>query len=290
MPIIRQGDCALALRPDLGGAIASLRYRDRDILRPTPDSASGSLETACFPMVPYANRIANGTFTFAGKSIRLPPNMGDHPHSLHGVGWLSAWTVTSLEADRATLAHWHDADARWPWDYVAYQSFHMLPDGLDARLEVVNRDVRAMPAGLGFHPYFRAPPGTLLRFASRWMWQCDDTQLPTRAGKADHLADWEAGASCRQLHLIDHCYAGWKQVVVLHLDTDDIVLTATGAHSLHVHLPVGGEIVGLEPVTHMPDALNRREGEAVTGMRVLQPAQSLDLSMRIQLRSDRSAA
>lgn len=282
--LLRRGDWVLALRPDLGGAVSRLRHRGRDILRPTPDDAGDVLDTACFPLVPYANRIAHGTFDFDGERIRLPLNFGDHPHSLHGVGWRSAWTIDSIDADHAELAHRHPGNADWPWAYRARQLFRLRDDGLEVELELTNLDGRAMPGGIGLHPYVVAAPGALLRFASSRIWQSDDRQLPTHADRPDLLADWESGAPCRQDRLIDHCYSGWTGGAVIAAPSGDIVLTASGAHALHVHIPPGRGVVGLEPVSHIPDALNRPESDAVTGLRILGPGQSMRLTMRIALR------
>ena len=58
------GDLTLELLPDLGAAVATLRYQGRDVLRPTPRGANDPFETAAFVLVPYANRIAGGRFQF----------------------------------------------------------------------------------------------------------------------------------------------------------------------------------------------------------------------------------
>jgi len=62
------GDWICELRPGLGGAITSLGLGGGPVLRPTPETASAILETACFPLVPYANRIADAGFQFQGRA------------------------------------------------------------------------------------------------------------------------------------------------------------------------------------------------------------------------------
>ena len=138
-----------------------------------------------------------------------------------------------------------------------------------------------MPAGLGLHPYFVAGPDSRLRFSSLWLWQCDGDQLPTHRDDPARLADWEAGASGRQPRLIDHCYTGWRGNAVLSAPAGEIILAARGAHSIHIHIPPGAGIIGLEPVTQVPDAVNRPESATETGLRILDPGQSLSLSMSI---------
>src|ERR1700743_1048408 len=115
---LRHGGAVLDLAPEGGGAVARFCVDGIDVLRRAPPDTRDVLEAACFPLVPFANRIAHGTFTFAGETVRLPRNFGDHPHALHGQGWQSGWEVRGATADTALLRYEHTADA-WPWDYTA---------------------------------------------------------------------------------------------------------------------------------------------------------------------------
>ncbi len=100
-----------------------------DWLRPAGPAALAQGDprgTACFPLVPYSNRIRDGRFVFEGREIRLPRNFGDHPHSIHGHGWQAPWRVAEAAADAAVMEYRHRADA-WPFDYDARQ--HVRLDG-----------------------------------------------------------------------------------------------------------------------------------------------------------------
>ena len=76
-----------------------------DLLRRAPDGADDPLAMASFPLVPYANRIAQGRFAFDGADHQLPRNFGDHPHSIHGFGWQASWTAKATGADHVLLVH-----------------------------------------------------------------------------------------------------------------------------------------------------------------------------------------
>ena len=71
MIVLAASDWTTVLRPELGGSVASLTWKGRDVLRPTPAEATDPLQTACFPLVPYANRIAGGRFAFGGREAVL---------------------------------------------------------------------------------------------------------------------------------------------------------------------------------------------------------------------------
>ena len=74
---------------------------------------------ACFPLVPYSNRIRGGRFEFAGRTVQLPSRPED-PHHEHGHGWRHPWTVVRHEASTIVLRYRHAADS-WPWSYEAEQ-------------------------------------------------------------------------------------------------------------------------------------------------------------------------
>src|SRR5262249_15294953 len=161
MLALRSGGAVLDLLPEIGGAIARFAVDGIDVLRPAPPDTRDVLQTGCFPLVPFANRIAHGVFTFARETVRLPPNFGDHPHPLHGQGWHGAWTVRARSPDKAVLAFDHPAGA-WPWRYEAEQTFTLMRDSLRIELAVTNHDLRIMPLSIGFHPYFPRTPGTVI--------------------------------------------------------------------------------------------------------------------------------
>jgi aldose 1-epimerase len=268
---------SLELLPALGGAIGRLRHAGHDILRPTAPGAKDPLEAACFPLVPYANRIAGGRFAFEGRQYQLPLNFGDHPHSLHGIGWQSAWQVASCGDDGVVLGHEHAGDAGWPWAYRAEQRLTLAPGALRARLSLTNLAQCPAPAGLGFHPYFPAGASTRLTFTAARLWEVDATILPTIAAAADHLGDWSIGDAVSGDRLIDNSYEGWDGIAVVEQVYSRCRMTATGATALHLYRPPGLPFFCIEPVDHLPDAINR------VGMPVLSPGATRTLEMTLNV-------
>src|SRR5882757_4388990 len=66
--------------PELGGALAAFESLDepdgpRALFRPTPVAASYTpLQLSSWPLLPYANRIRDGRFSYAGRAHLLPRN------------------------------------------------------------------------------------------------------------------------------------------------------------------------------------------------------------------------
>lgn len=239
---------------------------------------------ASFPLVPYANRIADGRFAVNGTHYQLPLNFGDHPHSIHGFGWQTNWTAKATSAASAELVQAHDGDAGWPWPYRAGQQVTLTPSALSMSLSVENVGDRPMPLGLGFHPYFATDAATTLRFDARSLWLSTPDMLPEREVPADALGDWSLPAIVRGDRLIDNVYGGWSgSAIVTRGDGLRLNLTAIGADWLHVYRPPNSADFCLEPVSHMPDAINRG------GMATVAPGAVAQLSMTIAIdRIDRT--
>ena len=66
------GTLSLGIRPEIGGSISHFRQGAADILRPAPPDSRQPLDMACFPLVPFANRIAGGRFRFENHDVALP--------------------------------------------------------------------------------------------------------------------------------------------------------------------------------------------------------------------------
>ncbi|MDP1026736.1 aldose 1-epimerase [Sphingomonas sp. KR1UV-12] len=269
------GEWTMELRPEAGGAITALRRRGIDILRSTAEEASDPFAFAHFALVPYANRIADGRFAFDGRAVRLAPNHPRQAHPLHGVGWLVPWQVAASGPASVTLLHTHDGNAAWPWRYEAVQRISLDAAGLTATLTVSNRDDRAMPVSLGFHPYFARSGVRSLAFGAEGVWLADAAMLPTVMAPADALGDWSQGAALERSDLVDHCYTGWNGTVRIGREDGDVVVRGSGTRLLHLYVPPGEDHFCVEPVTAMPDAINRGVGE------VLAPAEARTIAMTI---------
>ena len=275
------GDWSLALRPDLGAAVTHLTWRGEDILRAAPDGVTHPLDTGSFPLVPYANRIDRGTFTFAGREVVLPPTAGFEPHALHGVGWLRPWSVLQCRPDFVDLALAADASPDWPWAWTASHRMRLDADGVEMTLSITNQDRQPMPAGLGLHPYFAIASGAVLTAPAGQVWVNDANEIPERLAPASTVVDWSDGALVASAPFVDNAYAGWSGQVRLDHARHVVTLTAsTNARWLQIYAPGKGGFVCIEPVTHRPDAHNAPAGED-SGLAILASGETLSMSMHL---------
>ncbi len=287
---ISSEDYRLDALPELGGAVGALRFRDIDLLRPTPPQADEPLETAAFPLVPFVNRIAHGRFSFNGMEVRLRRNAPGQAHPLHGQGWRKPWRVESVHAGRVAMVFEHPA-GEWPWPYLARQVLSLGEQGLVVELSVENRGDRPMPAGLGWHPYLRRSPRLRLRTEVGCVWLTDEEGVPTRQEDEAHFGDFSRGGRLPSDTGIDHCYSGWNGAAQVEWPEQMLCLRLTATEPLrwlHLYAPPGWDFFCIEPVTHMPDALNRAESAAVTGLTTLAPGERLTGEVRLSVVSLRA--
>lgn len=287
MITLGRGKFELDIAPEIGGAVTRFECGDVPVLRTVPQGTTSVLDMCSFPLVPYANRIAGGTFLFEGVQHRLPLNFGDHPHSLHGHGWQAPWRVEIVSRDRVSLAFDHAPDG-WDWAYSAEQVFTLTEDGLAVTLSLRSRDDKPMPYSLGFHPYFPRRPGSTLKAAVAGMWLADDTMLPTMLAVADTLIDMSGGQAIARAPFVDNTFTEWQgPAVITQPDLGlEIALSASANSSfLHVFIPEGTDYFCAEPTTAMPNAVNRPESPQQTGAGILAPGATAAIDMRLKVRA-----
>jgi aldose 1-epimerase len=140
--VLEAGDARLIVRPEHGGRMGSLTLGGRELL--VAKDPQGPIYWGAYPMAPWAGRIANGRFSFAGREHHLPITMP--PHAIHGVVYDRGWTVDAEDAISI------DLDERWPYRGTVRQRFALHPDGLEVAMSLEAEEPQ--PAVIGWHPWF----------------------------------------------------------------------------------------------------------------------------------------
>ncbi|MEJ8824537.1 aldose 1-epimerase [Variovorax humicola] len=285
------GDLSLVLAPESGGAIAALQYRGVNILRALRDDDEPRANLAgCFPLVPYSNRIAFGRFRFDGQSHELARNFGEHPHTIHGNGWLCAWQVESELENAIVLTLQHEARGEqmrhWPWSYQARQVLQLSKDTLCATLSCTNLAAHDMPVGLGFHPYFAQADKALVRFSADKVLINDHRALPVAREAVP--AQWDY----RELRApvagsVDNCFVGWDRRAEIYWPETGIkaeIHSPDADNAVFFVPPIEKNFVAIEPVTNVNNAINDLPIDAGPGaMRRLRPGATMSVAMAIRV-------
>ena len=304
MEILENNLLRVTVLPELGASLGSLELRQGGfwlpILRPTSlASWSGghSPDTSCYALAPYSNRIRQGQFSFEGQLYSLQPNWPGTSQPQHGEVHQRVWSVVSSSNTRldCTLEAGADPQLNFPFSFFTRIIYTLGPDWLEMHLALTNTDNRRMPAGLGFHPYFVRHLGlsgdAVLQFRAGQIYLTDESRLPTEPA-AELRSEWDfaRGRSLTGAQL-DHVYANWPGEAwlrwpgsgwMLHLTADPLF-----SHLVVFTAPDGS--VALEPVSHATDGFNLlAQGWPNTGVRVLEPGESMAGKVRLQLVPDAS--
>ncbi|MEO7665080.1 MAG: aldose 1-epimerase [Candidatus Limnocylindrales bacterium] len=232
--VVDAGDAQLKLDPRAGGRISSLEIGDDELL--VTSSPEGPVYWGCYPMAPWAGRIREGRFRFRGHDLELP--LGAPPHAIHGIAYDRPWDVV----DGTTIAL--ELGPPWPFRGDLVQRFELTPDRLDLTLEL--RATEAMPAVLGWHPWFRRTIGVAaveLAFRPDAMLTRDATGLPT-----GELVDPSAGPW-------DDAFTGVRRPVRLTWP-GRLALEIDSTCDWWVAYTERPDAVCIEPQSAPPDAVN----------------------------------
>lgn len=265
---LASGDVEIALDPWMGGGVTSFSWRGIDVFR-AHTAGDHPTDLACFPLVPFCNRIADGCVPRAGEvgTILMSQKGVDPRHAIHGLGWISPWAVRQSEPDLATLSLSHDGSI-WPWSFSSEQQFRLLGDGYSHSLTVTNTDEVPMPAGLGLHPYFPRD-GANLESDFTGYWETEPDRLPGRHRPLGKPPNWFAGAG------FDNCFTGAQEPVRLLWPTHTLTIrSCSNLPFTHIYTPQGEDYLCVEPVSHIPDAVNSPLSQDKTGLQMLEPGES----------------
>lgn len=270
MSVLRAGEAALKLVPELGGAIASWTVGGRPVFRAENPAASVSREHACYPLFPYSNRVANRRFRFDGITYELPDLMNGW--AIHGAAWRCPWV---LDGHRMVLDY--KGGELWPFAFQAEQIFELGERSLSVTLRLTNRHSAAAPAAIGLHPFFHRTEQTRLQLTARRVWMADENKIPTHAEPLPKAWDFSTERALDDLE-IDHCLSEWDgQMRLVWPERGEALRMSASRNLCHLvfYCPKRQSFVAIEPVSNRTDGLNHMDDSTDHGMARLAPGEVL---------------
>ncbi|WP_159565773.1 aldose 1-epimerase [Budvicia diplopodorum] len=277
-----------------GGAIEGFYGRNGGasvaLLRPGKGSGS-AIQSSCFPLVPFANRVNGNRFSFEGKTYRLTPNTEWDTHYLHGDGWLNEWQCLEHTQHELLLEYQHSQGI---YRYVARQHFRLRDNELDVTLSVTNQGEDALPFGLGWHPYFPLTKHTTVQAKSGGYWLEEAHWL---AG--EHQTTLPADIDFNQpspvpRRWVNNGFSGWDGNATIHWPEHQWSLTmetepACPCYFIFVSDPAFDQgydfdFFCLEPMSH---AANDHNVQGAGGLKRLMTNDTLTQTMRLTSRPQR---
>lgn len=286
------------LLPEVGGGIARFDWLGSDtpfaLMRPcrsalvrdgSADSTAATIDPndlACYPLVPWSNRITGGGFTHDGARIALARNRSDDAYPIHGTGWQRAWRVVRHAADEAVLAL--DDAAEGAYHYGARMAYYLEADTLRVELSVTNTGDVALPFGLGLHPFFPRHGSVRLHAPARTAWRNDERNLvPVARDTVPSAWDFSSAPILPQGG-VNNAFQGWPGAARIRWPLEGLRLDISADVDTYIlYVPEGEGFFCFEPVDHPVNAVNLPGGAAAHGMTVLAPGQVLARSFAFQV-------
>lgn len=253
----------LQLSPEMGGGMTywdwKLEGKWVPMFRPWDGVCGDRYTLACFPLVPWSNRITGGGFEYGGAFYQIRANRTEEHYPIHGNGWLQTWHVAERADNRIRLALDSRAFDATPYYYRSTQTFLLLPEGLQIDLTVTNMGTKALPFGLGLKPYFLRNDATRLKFKSEGVWLSGEDPIPTKH-TSTFPPGWDYnGFAPLEGTLIDNCYTGWNGKAVIDYPDRGFSLTMVmpdcNGYTL-LYRPPRSDYFCIEPTTHPIDAFH----------------------------------
>jgi aldose 1-epimerase len=268
----------LCLLPEYGAIVLDLQLGGVAVLDgyQTPQEVIQNNWAKNTVLYPFPNRLKDGSYQWDGQLYRFFINESLTHTALHGFGQDKPMKITALETEEQAanitcLYTDYGTQEGYPFRFSVEISFHLSDkSGLNVELTLRNHDEQAIPAGLGWHPYFslgakadvyrmQLPPCRLVGN--------DERMLPT--GKSYEYDEF-SHLNPIGITVLDNCFElpgneGRAEAILqgekgtLHYWQE----TGVGkCNYLQVFIPPARHCVALEPMTCAPDAFNNGLGLA----------------------------
>ena len=140
-------------------------------------------------LLPWPNRIEDGSYEFDGRRHRLPLNEPEARNAIHGLVRWSAWTLREREPSRVVLEHQLHPQPGYPFSLALEIEYVLSGEGLSVATTATNVGPEACPYGHGAHPYLTLGTATvdslLLTAPARTVSHSDDRSIPTGVSAVD---------------------------------------------------------------------------------------------------------
>jgi aldose 1-epimerase len=181
----------------LGGGLRSYEAGGRELLdgfRPGERPASGRGQV----LVPWPNRIEDGSYEFEGKRLQLPLSEPENGNAIHGLVRGAAWNLVDHEPDRVVLDYTLEPQPGYPFALGLSIEYALSAAGLTVTTTARNLSSGSCPYGAGQHPYLTLGTPTIdtlrLQAPGRVVAFSDERGLPVRSAPVDGTEyDFRAG-------------------------------------------------------------------------------------------------
>jgi aldose 1-epimerase len=252
-------------------------------------------------LCPFPGRIQGARMVWKNNEYRLPEADG-LGNALHGFAHDKPWRVIErsprrIAAQFRAAIDLPDNQDLWPADFQVTVTYELEGTTLYGMYLVENLGDKALPCGLGVHPYFRLPPGgegdaddCIVKVPVTRRWELVD-MIPT--GKSEPLEDAQRYADGLKFSEtdFDDVFAGLEfenKVFTTRIENPvsgrAVQMTFTEPfRECVVYNPPHREAICIEPYTCVPDMIRLQAKEIDAGMQLLPAGEAFSCEIRISV-------
>ena len=174
---------------EVGGGLRSYSAGGRELVdgyRADEMSSSGRGQV----LIPWPNRLQDGSYEFDGRRHQLPLNEPEHRNAIHGLVRWAAWTAAERGPHRAVMEHVLYPQPGYPFSLGISIEYALSDSGLQVRTTATNLGTDPCPYGSGAHPYLMlgtaAIDHLILRVPGRTVLRSDERGLPIGPEAVEH--------------------------------------------------------------------------------------------------------
>lgn len=250
----------------VGASLASLQVGGRDLVVPFDPADVRPVYRGAL-LAPWANRIVDGRYRFAGAEHQLALTEPARGHALHGLVAWQEFDVAERSAEAAVMVAEVVPQTGYPWRIKLEVRFELSTRGLQQTVTAANLSGTTAPYGVAAHHYLVAGSGAM----DSWHLTLDagsvtltegERLLPGEVVAVDERFDFRAGRIIGATE-IDHAYVGGGSATLL--DTQGVGTRMEwgpecGWVQVHTADRPEPELhragLAVEPMTCAPDAFN----------------------------------
>lgn len=271
MYTIKKSDMELVISP-IGATILSCKYKGKDLLKQNKNPGKDST----FPnaiLVPFANRIEDGAYSYEDDDYQLPINEEDRENALHGLVFDKEFEVVDQGDDFISFRFdpSHADFEGYPFDFTFEILYTLNSKGLELTTNFTNNTTHEVPYSMGWHPYFIPLDHELIDecnlqigFEKVVLNKLERELIPN--GEFDEYNfDGLLGDTVFDTAFWTEDKANIKNTFFEKFN----IYQDSSMHSLQIFTPNDRKSIAIEPQTTIPDAFNNK-----IGLNIIEPGET----------------
>jgi len=239
-------------------------------------------------LIPFPNRVNRGLYQFNEQTYRLTPNYIEEDNAIHGLIFKEKFDIKIEENEGMTtfkLQHDFEGTPGFPFPFFTTIKYTLQDGQFHCTVLVHNSGEQDMPAGIGWHPYFKLGDKNINQLALKLP---EGKRIQTNkmipTGKLVDYEQFRTAAPIGQTPFDLGFYInndGQEAITTLFDEEADVSLLISQKNCpyLQVFIPPSRDSIAIEPMTCASNAFNNG-----MGLEILKPGEHVEAFYAVMLK------